>query len=83
MFLKLYHNFQKQGKKVRLLGIAISNLNSECDEQLGLFDAANSENQKIDQVIDLVQDKFGPDLIKKASLLGIHSRRVGNRNDDE
>ena len=81
--LKLYHNFQKAGKKVRLLGIAVSNLNTHCDEQLGFFDAYHKEDQKIDQVIDLVQNKFGPDLIKKASLMGIHSRRVGKNEDEE
>jgi nucleotidyltransferase/DNA polymerase involved in DNA repair len=80
--LNLYHDFQKHGKKVRLLGIAVSNLNTQCNEQLGFFDAENKQDRQIDQVIDLVQNKFGPDLIKKASLLGIHSRRVGN-NDEE
>ncbi|HEX9971341.1 MAG TPA: hypothetical protein VGD14_04650, partial [bacterium] len=81
--LKLYHNFQKAGKKVRLLGIAVSNLNTQCDEQLGFFGTETKADQKIDHVIDLVQNKFGPDLIKKASLLGIHSRRVGNKDEEE
>jgi DNA polymerase-4 len=81
--LKLYHNFQKQGKKVRLLGIAISNLNTECDEQLGLFDRGEQSEQKIDKVIDLVQNKFGPELIKKASLMNRHSRRIGTADHEK
>jgi len=81
--LMLYHNFQRKGKKVRLLGIAVSNLNNQCQEQLGLFDRGDESEQKIDKVIDLVQDKFGPDLIKKASLLDKHSRRIGTADHEK
>ena len=80
--LKLYRNFNRQNKKVRLLGIAVSNLNNQCDEQLGLFDSGKQSEQKIDKVIDLVQDKFGPDLIKKASLMDKHSRRIGTADHE-
>ncbi len=81
--LKLYRRFQRKGKKVRLLGIAVSNLNPKGEAQIGLFEPNDKMDQKIDTVIDLVQNKFGPDLIKKASLLGTHSRRVGNPNQEE
>jgi DNA polymerase-4 len=80
--LKLYHNFNRQNKKVRLLGIAVSNLNNQSDEQLGLFDRGEQPEQKIDKVIDLVQDKFGPDLIKKASLMDKPSRRIGTADHE-
>ncbi len=74
--LNLYHNFNREDKKVRLLGVAVSNLNTDCGSQLGLFDESLNEEQKIDQLIDMVQSKFGADKIKKASLLDKHSRRI-------
>jgi nucleotidyltransferase/DNA polymerase involved in DNA repair len=80
--MKLYHNFNKEGKKVRLLGIAVSNLNDQSHEQLGLFERGEQSIEKIDKVIDLVQNKFGPDLIKKASLMDKHSRRIGTADHE-
>jgi DNA polymerase IV len=74
--LQLYHNFDRQRKKVRLLGVAVSNLNSDCGDQLGFFDESNKEDQKIDELIDIIQNKFGVDKIKKASLINRHSRRI-------
>ena len=74
--LQLYHNFNRERKKVRLLGVAVSKLDTNCDEQLGFFDEANKEEQKIDTLIDMVQNKFGVDKIKKASLMNVHSRRI-------
>ena len=79
--LKLFHNFDRQHKKVRLLGIAVSNLDNQNQQQLGLFDRKDPSGQKIDKVIDLVQNKFGPDLIKKATILGKYNiRRINNKN---
>ncbi len=74
--LTLYRNFDRQGKKVRLLGVGISNLNIHVGDQLNLFDKQQEQKNKIDQVIDLIQDKFGADLIRKASLLDKHSRHI-------
>jgi len=81
--LDLFEAFDRMGKKVRLLGVAVSNLNAHPGEQLGFFQAEDQSEQKIDRVIDLIQGKFGPDLIKKASLLDKHSRRLSQSEDDE
>ncbi len=81
--LKLYRDFPKQGQKVRLLGVAVSNLMPARQAQLGLFSPQEDSDRKIDQVIDLVQHKFGPDMIKKASLMNHQSRRVGPPPDDD
>lgn len=81
--LDLYRDFDRGKKKVRLLGIAVSTLNNQGEEQLGLFDESKPLREKIDQVIDLVQNKFGPDLIKKASLMDQHSRRIGTADHEK
>ena len=57
--------FDRQGKKVRLLGIGISQLNTMGGEQLGLFE---SPEEKIPQILDSVQDKFGEGTIRRAIL---------------
>lgn len=79
--LALYKKFDRKEKKVRLLGVAVSNLNSKMDDQLNLFDKINNEEKKIDKVIDMVQNKFGADLIKKASLINKHSRRINGEEE--
>ena len=80
---KIFDNFKRDGKKVRLIGIAVSNLNSSSGEQLGLFEKTDKKNKKIDEVIDLIQEKFGPGLIKKASILDHYSRRIDSATDDK
>jgi nucleotidyltransferase/DNA polymerase involved in DNA repair len=74
--LNLYRKFDRRKKKIRLLGMAVSNLNTICGDQLGLFENSHKNQQIIDRVIDLVQNKFGADKIKKASILDQHTRRV-------
>ncbi|MDZ7318185.1 MAG: DNA polymerase IV [candidate division KSB1 bacterium] len=81
--LKLYHEFPNKDQKIRLLGVAVSNLIPAQQAQLGLFSPQDTSDRRIDQVIDLVQNKFGPDLIKKASLMDQHSRRLGPPTDED
>lgn len=77
--IELFHKFDRQGKKVRLIGVAVSNLNSQFGEQISIFDAINSNKKKSDYVIELIQEKFGVNAIKKASLMQQHSRRLSDQ----
>ena len=67
--LELYHKIDKKKMKVRLIGIGMSQLNSVSGEQLGLFDQEAPLNEKFTKLLDELQDKYGEDNIKRASLL--------------
>jgi DNA polymerase-4 len=65
----LYDNFDRQSSKVRLLGVAVSLLDSGTT-QLNLFETTETPINKIDWVLDQVKEKFGDHAITRASLLG-------------
>lgn len=61
-----------QYEPVRLLGISLSGLCEEIIEQTSLFDDIkdnNLKNQKIDSVMDKLQDKYGEDIINRFNSL--------------
>jgi len=64
----LYNNFETNGKRVRLLGVKISNL-SRKDAERTLF-STNSKNEREESVqtaIDKIKKKFGSDSIHLAT----------------
>ena len=65
---EIFQKFDRQGKKVRLLGIGVSLLNTTGGEQLPLFGEQVNKRQKIYQVMDSLQAKFGEDVITRAAL---------------
>jgi len=67
--VSLYRRMNRNGQKVRLLGIGVSQLNSVAGEQLGLFEQDAPMNSKLSRLLDSLQDKFGEDAVKRASLL--------------
>ena len=73
--LNLFQQFDRKGQKVRLIGIGISNLTTPIGQQLGLFENEKSESSTLDHLIDLVQDKFGKNSIKKATILNVPKRK--------
>jgi len=73
--IKLFNSFSLTNKKVRLLGVGVSNLNTIHGEQLTIFDQEESQSAKLDHVMDLVEKKFGHKAIRKASLMHRHSYR--------
>ncbi|MEE4312453.1 MAG: DNA polymerase IV [candidate division KSB1 bacterium] len=79
VIIKLFHNFDRYGKKVRLIGVAVSNLNMLTRKQLSLFEAEKKSQSKADQVMDLVQQKFGVRSIKKASLMNERRSRLSDQ----
>jgi nucleotidyltransferase/DNA polymerase involved in DNA repair len=67
--LKLYRQVEKKGKKVRLLGIGVSQLNCETGEQLSLFDHESTVDKKVTGLLDSMEDKFGKDVVTRATAL--------------
>ncbi len=68
--LKLLSKTEALQKKVRLLGVGASNLLRQDDpEQLILFDSRRKQVQRSTQAMDRIWDKFGPEAIKRASLI--------------
>ena len=68
--LKLLDKTEALKKRARLLGVGISNLRRRDDpEQLFLFDSSRKKVERSTEVVDRIWDKFGPEAIKRASLL--------------
>ncbi|MFQ5650955.1 MAG: DNA polymerase IV [bacterium] len=67
--ISLYRRFSKSKRKVRLLGIGVSQLNSVSGEQLGLFDQEAPLNTKLTKLLDSLKEKFGEDAVQRAALL--------------
>lgn len=62
-------NSKWQYEPIRLLGISLSNLCDEVIEQTSFFHSSDNhiKNQKIDKVMDKIQDKYGKDIINRLS----------------
>jgi len=65
----LYRRANKQNRKVRLLGVAMSQLNCVAGEQLSLFEQEDSLNTKLTRLLDSLQNQYGEKTIMRASLL--------------
>lgn len=68
---RLLDNY-RMPKKARLIGVGVSNLASETSPvQVDIFERDDPENsnwEKLDDAIDTITEKFGTDVIKRASL---------------
>ncbi len=62
---------------VRLIGIQLSNFVDTCDHQVSLFENIdNYENDgALDKTIDGLKNKYGGNIVKKASLMNVKDRR--------
>ena len=68
---RVFSEFDRQGKKVRLLGIGVSNLEYH-QGQMDLFDEQHEDRtEKIDEIMDRIKEKFGEKAITRASLLNV------------
>lgn len=68
--LEIFRNFDRRGKKVRLIGLGMSHLNNVGGEQLSLFQTAEqTRRDKVSSLLDAVRAKFGEEAVTRASLL--------------
>lgn len=66
-----------KGDKIRLIGIRVDGLSEKDEIQLSLFDVSEeSKDKKIDKTIDLLKEKFGYSMIKKASEIKIEDKQI-------
>ena len=57
------------GEEIRLVGVKLSNLSKDRNEQINIFSPEKSdESNNIRQTIDIINNKFGKSIIKPASL---------------
>lgn len=64
VFNEFYH-----GEKVRLIGIRLDKLVVNKDYQFSLFENEEKSNDKLDKIIDNLNDKYGKRIVKNATLL--------------
>jgi len=64
----MFTSFNRKNQKVRLLGVGLSHL-ATGESQLNLFEKGKQKNDKLDDVLDQVREKFGEKSITRASLL--------------
>ena len=68
-------NPEVKGRKIRLLGIGMSNLSKASHKILSLFDSEYERDEKLLQAILKIKDKFGSDKIFRASYKEKPSRK--------
>ena len=69
---KLLDELFVQGMAIRLVGMRVDNLIKKGEEQISLFDKKESEIQdKLDNAIDKIKDKYGYNLITRAGKLNV------------
>lgn len=56
-------------EKVRLIGIRLDDLVITESYQMSLFDGNDKKDDKVDKVIDNINDKYGKEILKRASFL--------------
>jgi DNA polymerase IV len=62
--LDLLKAVRKSNQAVRLIGVGVSGLGAPI-RQLGLWDVDNEKSRKLQEAVDVLQEKFGPNVIRK------------------
>ena len=62
--LDLLKAVRKPNQAVRLIGVGVSGLGAPI-RQLGLWDTENEKSRKLQEAVDVLQEKFGRDVIRK------------------
>jgi len=62
---KLFEEKVAGNKKVRLIGVGVSNLTGKKEGQLYLFPKAEEKLEKIDHLLDMIRERFGKNSIRR------------------
>jgi len=62
---KLFEEKVAGNKKVRLIGVGVSNLTGKKEGQLYLFPKAEEKLEKIDYLLDMIRERFGKNSIRR------------------
>ena len=65
--LGLFAGVWKSGGLVRLLGVGVSHFESPAARQLGLWEVASPERQRLQQALDELQEKYGRNKIRRGA----------------
>lgn len=65
---EILNEFYKN-EKIRLIGIRLDDLTEEKTYQTSLFDKHSEKDEKIDKIIDQINDKYGKQVLKRASYI--------------
>src|SRR5690606_9004281 len=68
---------------VRLLGVSVSGLTEEATRQLSFDDVAAPDWNEVDDAVDAIRARFGPQAIGPAALVGRDGLRVKRRGDQQ
>lgn len=62
---------------VRLVGIRLTNLAGKNERQVSLFDniEAHDNDESLDKTVDMLKEKFGSNIVKKASLVNVVDKK--------
>ncbi len=79
---QLFEESYQPGRRVRLLGVGVSQFGTEAGRQLSLFDAGEEKTDPLDELEDIVRNKFGKNAITRAGGLTNNPRNKPPANDD-
>ena len=66
---ELLRELYKSGKLIRLLGLRVDNLKPKEEMQLSFFSRDDEKQEKLEQTVDYLKNKFGYDVITRAGKL--------------
>ncbi|MBE6138684.1 MAG: DNA polymerase IV [Firmicutes bacterium] len=62
---------------IRLIGLRLNNLVDKVEIQVSLFDdiKVHDNNENLDKMVDKLKDKFGSNIVRKASLINVDDKK--------
>ena len=78
--VKLFEEFNN-GRAVRLVGVGISQLQSDADTQLTLWDEDKKRIEKLENLMDSLQERYGKNVITHAQTLSAKCKNTPPASD--